>query len=118
MKQKKSFFSLGRFIQLIGLGFLLSGIFFLWAAPQEIYTFYAFIPGGKFHFEGFGFDHSCLLILLCCAGYTHSPLSASPWDMVNCHSSCGLKMTLTLTLGLDYPWLAIIDHRFPHSYGF
>ncbi|MBN1536267.1 MAG: hypothetical protein JW908_06010 [Anaerolineales bacterium] len=55
MKQIKPWFTLHRLIQLFGVGFLLSGVFFLWAAPQEIYTFYAFIPGGKFHFDGFGF---------------------------------------------------------------
>lgn len=98
MKQKKSFFSLGRFIQLIGLGFLLSGIFFLWAAPQEIYTYYAFIPGGKFHFEGFGFGsfmfayitvlvlgYYALAVICIPLGYGH--LTLKLWAQ---------KMTLTL----------------------
>lgn len=54
MTKGKSFFSIRKLLQLIGIGFIFFGLFFLWAGLLKIYTYYAFIPGGKFHFEGFG----------------------------------------------------------------
>jgi hypothetical protein len=46
---------LSRWIKLIGLIFLFVGLAAAVIAPIEIYTFYLFSEGGKFHYEGFGF---------------------------------------------------------------
>jgi len=43
------------FIRIVGILLLLAGLFSLFCAPAEFTSFYAFIDGGDFHFEGFGF---------------------------------------------------------------
>jgi hypothetical protein len=42
-------------IRLIGVMMLLAGLAAAYIAPIEIYTYYAFTPGGRFHYEGFNF---------------------------------------------------------------
>lgn len=42
-------------LALIGIGFLLVGAVAAFLGPYEIYCFYLFSEGGRFHYEGFGF---------------------------------------------------------------
>jgi hypothetical protein len=44
-----------RLIQVTSMILLVSGVLAAFIGPLEIYTFYAFIDGGRFHFDGFGF---------------------------------------------------------------
>jgi hypothetical protein len=55
MHELYSFRDLSRWIKLFGLLLILLGVAAAFIAPIEIYTFYLFSEGGKFHFEGFGF---------------------------------------------------------------
>jgi hypothetical protein len=45
----------GLLIRLIGALLLLAGLAAAYIAPIEIYTYYAFAPGGRFSYEGFNF---------------------------------------------------------------
>jgi hypothetical protein len=55
MGEHHDFRDLSRWIRLFGYFLLLIGLAAVVIAPLEIYTFYLFSEGGKFHYEGFGF---------------------------------------------------------------
>jgi hypothetical protein len=46
-----------RRVFLVGLGLILlaGGVFCAFLGPVEVYSFYLFVEGGRFHYEGFGF---------------------------------------------------------------
>jgi len=45
----------GRLLKTFGGLLLLTGVSFAFFGPVELYCFYLFSPGGRFHYEGFGF---------------------------------------------------------------
>jgi hypothetical protein len=45
----------GLLIRLIGALLLVAGLAAAYIAPIEVYTYYAFAPGGRFSYEGFNF---------------------------------------------------------------
>jgi hypothetical protein len=55
MHVHNDFRDLSKWIKRIGLLLILLGVAAAAIAPLEIYTFYLFSEGGKFHYEGFGF---------------------------------------------------------------
>lgn len=87
-----------KLIQLIGAGIILIGVFALWVGPQEIFTYYSFTSGGKFHFDGFEFGSFMFAVItiqvigyysiaLSCIPLGYSHLKLRPWAR---------KLTLTL----------------------
>lgn len=79
-----------KIIQFIGAGFLLLGIFALIVAPIEIFTYYSFTSGGKFHYEGFEFGSLMFAIItiqvigyyaisLICIPLGYAHLRLHPW---------------------------------------
>ncbi len=63
MAHIRSYLNLTKLVQLIGAGILLFGVFTLWVGPLEIFTYYAFTSGGKFHFAGFEFGSLMFAII-------------------------------------------------------
>lgn len=55
MSETNDFRDLSRLIKPIGILLLLVGVIAVFIGPLEIYAFYLFSEGGKFHYEGFGF---------------------------------------------------------------
>jgi hypothetical protein len=55
MGENHDFRDLSKWIKILGYLFFLVGVAAVVIAPLEIYTFYLFSEGGKFHYEGFGF---------------------------------------------------------------
>jgi hypothetical protein len=55
MGENHDFHDLSKWIKILGYLFFLIGVAAVVIAPLEIYTFYLFSEGGKFHYEGFGF---------------------------------------------------------------
>jgi hypothetical protein len=54
-------------IRMIGILFLITGLISLFAAPAEFSSFYAFIDGGAYHYEGFGFGSLMFAVIIICA---------------------------------------------------
>ena len=55
MKAMLSFPVQKKLIWFIGLALLLGGLFAALLGPVELYCFYLFAEGGRFHYEGFNF---------------------------------------------------------------
>ncbi len=92
-------------IQLIGWGFLLAGACAALIGPVELYTFYLFTPGGRFHYAGFGFGAlmfgniaiqtaSYYLIALICIPLGYGHLKSHDWAR-------------KITLALIWDWLIL-----------
>ena len=55
MRENRKYRGWDKIIQLIGGGLILVGIFAAMVGPLEVYTYYLFSSGGKFHYAGFEF---------------------------------------------------------------
>ena len=105
MAESERFRDLSIPIKLIGLAALLVGLAAAAIGPLEIYTFYLFEEGGRFHFDGFGFGslmfgnitvqvlgYYFIALLGIALGYGHVRMRR-----------CTRKITLTLL----WDWLAL-----------
>ena len=105
MKANKTFRDFSRLIQLIGGVLLLVGVFAASLGPLEIYTFYSYSPGGRFHHEGFGFG-SLLFgsIAIQVVGYY---LVAVPFIPLGYGHLRLRRWSRKLTLALLWDWLVV-----------
>lgn len=104
-EKKADFRDLGRILDVIGLLLLGVGLFCALLGPIEIYTFYMFSEGGRFHYPGFGFGSFLFgLIAVQIMGYYVLALLLIPLGYGHLRKR---RWARTLSLTVFWTWLVV-----------